>query len=220
MSNATEYLCGIVPGFCRVPGMGHKVAVSSYGTAIHLFSSEDLFQKLCRSHHTRMFHWHKGKMKSLPVILFSSLFHCTLWTGQDPSVAFETPVARPLIKHLALFKIKIMKAVPGHLFCLFKWSLYVYECSFRAFWHSDRRELPRPSYGCTMKLGACSCDVWSLMLALCQLISEKKVRENTNLVLKYSCNHSLYGTLCQYLSLSCVNWQHYCLILWWHQEIP
>ena len=154
-----------------------------------------------------MFSWHKEKRKSLPGIL-SSLFHCTLWIGQDPSVAFEMPAAGLLIKHLALFKIKIIKAVLGHLFCLFKWSLYVYECSFRAFLHSDRRELLWAGYGCTVKLGSCLCDVWSPMLALCQLISEKKVRENTNPVLKHSCNHALYGTLCQYLSLSCINWQH------------
>ena len=43
MTNATEDLDAIVPGFCEVPGMEHQVSVSSCGTAIHLASSEDIF---------------------------------------------------------------------------------------------------------------------------------------------------------------------------------
>lgn len=66
-----------------------------------------------------MFSWHRGKGKLLFGIL-SFLFHCTLWIGQDPTVAFEMPAAGHLIKHPGLFKMKIIKTVLEHLFFLFK----------------------------------------------------------------------------------------------------
>lgn len=43
----SHYLCAIVPGFCEVSGMGHKVTVCSCHTTIRLTSSEDLFPQHC-----------------------------------------------------------------------------------------------------------------------------------------------------------------------------
>lgn len=142
------------------------------------------------------------RSQSLGAVL-SSPFHCISWIGHDYSVAScwafnQAPGSS---------KTEIIKIVLGHLFCLllidslFLWML------FQGFLYPDRRELPWAGYGCTVKPGACLCDVWSLMLLLCQLISDKKVRENTNPVPKHGCSHPLYGTLGQYLSLFCVNWQ-------------
>lgn len=61
--------------------------------------------------------------------VLSFLFHCTFWIDQDSSAAFEKPVFGSLIKHLGLFKRKIIKPVLEKFLCLLKVHLYVYECS-------------------------------------------------------------------------------------------
>lgn len=62
-------------------------------------------------------------------LLMSFIFFFTFWIDQDSSVAFEKPVFGPLIKHLGLFKRKVIKPVLEKFLCLLKVHLYVYECS-------------------------------------------------------------------------------------------